>query len=163
MSKIRTRYGLEVFRRFFEVIVNQCQHAKLVWGRELYFDSTQVNANADLDSLAPRFALEAREALQEHLAALFDSESAQPENSEDQPVNARPPERQLEVTGLSQPFSLPARISEERREELAEENTARHDWIAEEGRQQRDVYGSRPPHSRLRASVPLILMQHRCA
>ena len=102
----------------------------------------RVNANADLDSLAPRFAVEAREALQEHLAALFDSESAQPENSEEQPVNALPPERQLEETCLSQPVSLPTRISEARREELAEENTARHDWIAEEGRQQRDVYGS---------------------
>jgi hypothetical protein len=142
LSKIRTRYGLEVFRRFFETIVKQCQQAKLVWGRELYFDSTQVNANADLDSLAPRFAVEAREALQEHLAALFESESAQPENSEDQPVNALPPERQLEETCVSQPVLLPTRISEARREELAEENTARHDWIAEEGRQQRDVYGS---------------------
>jgi transposase len=74
LSKIRTRYGLEVFRRFFDRIVEQCQQAKLVWGRELYFDSTQVNANADLDSLAPRCAVEAREALQEHLAALFESE-----------------------------------------------------------------------------------------
>jgi len=55
LSKIRLRYGLDVFRRFFEAIVEQCQQAKLVWGRELYFDSTQVNANADLDSLAPAF------------------------------------------------------------------------------------------------------------
>jgi transposase len=39
LSKIRLRYGLEVFRRFFEAIVEQCQNAKLVWGRELYFDS----------------------------------------------------------------------------------------------------------------------------
>src|SRR5689334_16714408 len=30
LSKIRLRYGLEVFRRFFEAIVEQCQHAKLV-------------------------------------------------------------------------------------------------------------------------------------
>ena len=40
------------------------------------------------------------------------------------------------------PVSLPTRIAEARREELTEENTARHDWIAQEGRQQRDVYGS---------------------
>jgi transposase len=39
LSKIRLRYGLEVFRRFFEAIVEQCQQAKLVWGKELYFDS----------------------------------------------------------------------------------------------------------------------------
>jgi hypothetical protein len=65
LSKIRLRYGLEVFRRFFEAIVEQCQQARLVWGKELYFDSTQVNANADLDSLAPRFAVEARETIRE--------------------------------------------------------------------------------------------------
>src|SRR5438270_7111961 len=33
----------------------------------------RVHANADLDSLTPRFAVEAREAIQEHLAALFAS------------------------------------------------------------------------------------------
>src|SRR5260370_6239992 len=53
LSKIRLRYGLEVFRRFFEAIVEQCQQARLVWGKELYFDSTQVNANAYLDYSAP--------------------------------------------------------------------------------------------------------------
>jgi len=142
LCKIRLRYGLEVFRRFFEVIVEQCQHAKLVWGRELYFDSTQVHANADLDSLAPRFAVEAREALQEHLAALFESEAVQTENSEEQSANGLPPERQLEETCSSTPVSLPTGISETRREELAEENRARHDWIGEEGRKPRDVYGS---------------------
>src|SRR2546425_8867916 len=82
LSKIRLRYGLEVFRRFFDAIVQQCQQAKLVWGKELYFDSTQVNANADLDSLAPRFAVEAREAIQEHLSTLFPPELPKPENAE---------------------------------------------------------------------------------
>ena len=43
LSKIRLRYGLEVFRRFFEAIVEQCQQAKLVWGRELYFDSSAAS------------------------------------------------------------------------------------------------------------------------
>ena len=55
LSKIRTRYGLDVFQRFFEAIVEHCQKAKLVWGKELYFDSTQVNANADLDSAFSSF------------------------------------------------------------------------------------------------------------
>src|SRR5205823_3659326 len=77
LTKIRNRYGVEVFRRFFEAIVEQCQQEKLVWGKELYIDSTQVNANADLDSLTPRFAVEAREATQAHLAALFALEDAQ--------------------------------------------------------------------------------------
>jgi transposase len=35
LTKIRTRYGIEVFRRFFDAIVEQCQQAGLVWGREL--------------------------------------------------------------------------------------------------------------------------------
>jgi hypothetical protein len=55
---------------------------KLVWGQELYVDSTQVNANADLDSLAPREAGEAREAMQAHLAALFSEENAQHKQQE---------------------------------------------------------------------------------
>jgi len=77
LTRIRERYGVEVFRRFFDAIVEQCQQEKLVWGRELYIDSTQVNANADLDSLTPRFAVEARAAMQAHLAALFAEEGRQ--------------------------------------------------------------------------------------
>ena len=42
LSKIRDRYGVTIFRRFFDRIVEQCQQAGLVWGKELYFDSTQV-------------------------------------------------------------------------------------------------------------------------
>ncbi len=71
LTRSRERYGVEVLRGFFEKVVEQCQEAGLVWGKELYFDATQVNANADLDSLTPRFAVEAREAIQAHLAALF--------------------------------------------------------------------------------------------
>jgi transposase len=90
LSRIRLRYGLEVFRRFFEAIVEQCQQANLVWGKELYFDSTQVHANADLDSLVPRFAIEAREAIQEHLAALFAEDSAALEQAEESSTDALP-------------------------------------------------------------------------
>src|SRR3954452_20173771 len=68
LTKIRERYSLEVFRRFFEEIVELCVEAGLVWGEELYFDSTKVEANAALDSLAPRWAVEA------HLDGLFDEE-----------------------------------------------------------------------------------------
>src|SRR5260221_1593040 len=61
LTRIRARYGLEVFRRFFEAIVEQCQQAGLIWGKELYFDATQVQADAALDSLTARFAVEARQ------------------------------------------------------------------------------------------------------
>ncbi len=40
LSKIRDRYGVAIFRRFFDHIVEQCQQAGLVWGKELYLDST---------------------------------------------------------------------------------------------------------------------------
>src|SRR5439155_7703247 len=50
LTRIRDRYGLAVFRRFFERIVEQCLAAGLVWGRELYVDSTKVEADAALDS-----------------------------------------------------------------------------------------------------------------
>jgi len=141
LSKIRLRYGLEVFRRFFEAIVEQCQKAKLVWGRELYFDSTQVNANADLDSLTPRFAVEAREAIQEHLTALFAPESPQQEHAKETSGDALHPASLLEDTFCPKPAPLPVALSEAQREELGADNAARHDWIAEEGRQQRDVHG----------------------
>ena len=44
--------------------------AGLVWGEELYIDATKVAANAALDSLQPRFAVEA------HLAHLFAADEA---------------------------------------------------------------------------------------
>src|SRR5438105_6409289 len=79
LTRIRERYGVDVFHRFFDAIVEQCQQEKLVWGKELYIDGTQVNANADLDSLTPCFAVEARKAIQTHLAALFSDEESQQE------------------------------------------------------------------------------------
>jgi len=35
LTRIRGRYGLTIFRRFFDAIVNQCRQAGLVWGTEL--------------------------------------------------------------------------------------------------------------------------------
>ena len=54
LSKIRDRYGIDVFLRFFEKIVDLCRQAGLVWGQELYFDGTKVRANAAIDHLQPR-------------------------------------------------------------------------------------------------------------
>jgi transposase len=39
LTRIRERYGVELFRCFFEAIVDQCQQAGLVWGKELYVDA----------------------------------------------------------------------------------------------------------------------------
>jgi transposase len=57
LTKIRERYGLEVFRRFFERIVEECFETGLVWGEELFFDATKVEANASLDSMRSRSLL----------------------------------------------------------------------------------------------------------
>jgi transposase len=59
LSKIRDRYGLVVFQRFFEGIVEWCQAAGLVWGQELCFDGTKIRANAALESMVPRWYWEA--------------------------------------------------------------------------------------------------------
>src|ERR671938_101547 len=67
LTRIRERYGLEVFRRFFAEIVERCQAAGLVWGAELYIDATKMVANAAVDSIQPRFAVAARA----HLDDLF--------------------------------------------------------------------------------------------
>jgi transposase len=40
LTSIRQRLGIAIFERCFEQIVNLCQEAGLVWGRELYFDAT---------------------------------------------------------------------------------------------------------------------------
>ena len=36
LTRIRERYGLAVFRRFFEAVVDQCDAAGLVWGQEVF-------------------------------------------------------------------------------------------------------------------------------
>src|SRR3954468_14462653 len=125
LTKIRERYGLEVFRRFFEEIVELCVEAGLVWGEELYFDSTKVQANATLDSLAPRWAVEA------HLDELFEEED--------------PPDTETSPTLAALPTSEDAT--------LRERNAAKRDWISRNGRQDRSFKsGYRPRTSDSRAS-----------
>src|SRR5215471_8991977 len=144
LTRIRERYGVEVFRRFFDAIVEQCQQEKLVWGRELYIDSTQVNANADLDSLTPRFAVQAREAIQAHLATLFvyeDTEHEQQEVAADRAETTCGGATARQVTACSVPSPLPVTRSPAEQGELAQENATRHDWIAEQGKPQREVHG----------------------
>src|SRR5215203_1497864 len=72
LTRIRERYGLRVFRRFFERIVEMCVEAGLVRGKELYFDATKVEANASLDSMRSRSLME--HGLEEHLAGIFPEE-----------------------------------------------------------------------------------------
>src|SRR3954454_3817745 len=41
LTRIRQRLGIDVFQRFFEQIVDLCEEARLVWGKELYVDATK--------------------------------------------------------------------------------------------------------------------------
>jgi len=117
LTYIRQRYGLEVFRRFFEEIVELCIEAGLVWGKELYFDSTKVKANASVDSLAPRFTVEA------HLEKLFEDEEVHETKEEGNPRSS--PSAAL--------HALPTADDQE----LRTKNAAKSDWISREGRQDR--------------------------
>ncbi len=71
LTRIHQRLGVEVFARFFEKMVDLCQEAGLVWGKELFFDATKIRANAAVASLVPRFYHEAKT----HLADLFADDS----------------------------------------------------------------------------------------
>ena len=51
LSKARKRWGLEVFQRFFERIVEQCVEAGLVDGRKIFVDSSLVDADASKNSV----------------------------------------------------------------------------------------------------------------
>ena len=123
LTKIRDRYGVTIFRQFFERIVEQCQQEGLVWGKELYLDSTQVEANADKDKMLPRFSVDA---MTEHLAALFPE--AEPRS--EAPPTDRPPHR---LSG-----DVPARTENN----TTPTHPARHNWITELGRPDRTVRGT---------------------
>jgi transposase len=115
LTRIRERYGLEVFRRFFEQIVEECFEAGLVWGKELFFDSTKVEADAAMDSLVPRWAVEA------HLGGLFEE---------------APPEDDRSIT--EEIGALPSAGDAD----LCKRNAAKKDWISRDGAQDRSFRGT---------------------
>jgi transposase len=130
LTRIRERYGLEIFRGFFEKVVEMCFEAGLVRGEELFFDSTKVKANADIDSLASRFLVET------HLSGLFEVSSI-PEGSE---------ARASLGTGLD---AFPT-LEDER---LSAANVGKSDWISRVGKQDRSFSsGARKRTSDLRVS-----------
>jgi transposase len=77
LSRIRSRLGLPVFRRFFEAIVEQSAQAGLVWGGEPILDAKKVHANASMESLKPVLRL----VVDDHLAALTATEVERPEET----------------------------------------------------------------------------------
>jgi transposase len=113
LTRIRERDGLAVVRRFFEAVVEQCVATGPVWGKAVFIDSTDVAANAAIDSLQPRFAIEA------HLAQLVEQGDGENDNDPDR---------------SSEPMSLPIALTDETHTDLANRAADRHDWIGEMGR-----------------------------
>jgi transposase len=128
LTRIRDRFGLPVFREFFERIVQLCAEAGLLWGEELYFDATKVDANASLDSIAPRFYVE------EHLDELFTGEELPNLNQEEDSVATGDVGGDSPVGDF---YELPSADDEV----LIAENTAKDDWISRNGRQRREQKG----------------------
>jgi transposase len=128
LTKIRHRLGLETFQRFFERIVELCQEAGLIWGKELLFDATKVRANADIDSLVPRFYQRAKE----HVDALFagdvpsSADAGAPPEEAPPPAgsNAASPSTADEPAAASPPGALPFAGTPEAEATLAAENQA---------------------------------------
>ena len=128
LSRIRERYGVEVFRRFFEQIVEECVEAGLVRGEELFFDATKVEADAAVGSLAPRWFVEG------YLQKLFEEDADgregdawDPRGTEGAEPNEEEPARSLPSAGD---------------EGLVRNNSARQDWISRDGAQDRSFKGT---------------------
>jgi transposase len=122
LSRIRERLGLATFDRFFERVVELCQEAELVWGKELFIDATKVRANADVDSLVPRFYQQAKQ----HLQVVFAKDGAAapvddgPATVEDPRANSMSeidlrPQRTEEEASLTQENLVTWKLLEERR------------------------------------------------
>ena len=122
LTRIRDRLGLGVFRNFFERIVAECVDAGLVWGEELFFDATKVEADASIDSTRSRSLL-LGDRFEEHLAGVF-PEDAPPANDGEQ--------SRVIAGAVVGPEG-------EQRRALAQTNALRHRWIASAGRQERAV------------------------
>ncbi len=126
LTKIRERYGVETFRRFFETVLERCREAGLLWGEELYADATKVQADAAYTSYRPRFAVEA------HLRQLSADADEAPAAPEEQATVEVPVTLAPAAPPAIEPTDAKATAA------LVAANSDRFDWIARHGRPQRD-------------------------
>ncbi len=117
LTRIHERYGLETFRSFFDRIVEMCVEAGLVWGEELFVDSTTVRVNVAKSALIPRLTV------LDHLDELF-------EEVEQEPDDATGPIGSTNGRVDTANAALPGADDEG----LAETNVAREDFISSAGR-----------------------------
>ena len=147
LTRIRERYGLLVFRRFFERIVAECVEAGLVWGEELFFDATKVEANASMQSRIPRFAAQA------HLGELFGDDEQRPETEVGDGTWGPSAERELDALPAASDRGLRAK------------NAEREDWISREGKPDRTIvrggYRRRSDYELSPTDPDASLMQHK--
>jgi transposase len=145
LTRIRERFGLEVSRRFFERIAAECVEAGLVWGEELFFDATKVEANASMESRVPRFSAEA------HLGELFDNEGAEETEAAEE---ASEPQAAADLE------ALPAASDRELRAK-----NEREDWIFKDGEPERTIvrggYRRRSDYELSPTDPDASLMQHK--
>jgi transposase len=125
LTRIRERLGVSVFHRFFTHIVDLCQQAGLVWGTELFFDGTKVRANADIDSLVPRWYVAAKAQLHAPVCGA----SGPTEVRDAEPARAMPPSPASPVAAPTLPkaaalTSLPFNGTTEAEQQLAAANAA---------------------------------------
>ncbi len=146
LTRIRERYGLFVFRRFFERIVQECVDAGLVWGEELFFDATKVEANASMESRIPRFAAQA------HLGGLFEDEGAAETEGGDETSG---PSNESELDALPAAADCGLRA----------ENAKKDDWISRDGKPDRTIvrngYRRRSDYELSPTDPDASLMQHK--
>lgn len=149
LTRIRTRLGVDIVQRFFGRVVELCQQAGLVWGKELFFGGTKVRANADSASLTPRFAQQARE----HVAELFASDGVRvpdglssvalsegaPPSSRSTACSSAPTERAA-VGATATPTPLPFTGAAALEQQLAQDNAGQGKLL-----EQRRLDPKRPP------------------
>ena len=132
-----------VFERFFEAIVERCQEANLVWGKELHFDSTQAQPMPIWISLPLVLRLRHERLFKSTMLPCLSRKQHSLKNIEES-RRERTAFRTIargELAFRNRSRHLPGSLRAQC-EELAKDNTARHDWIAQGGRQQRDAHGS---------------------
>jgi hypothetical protein len=100
-----------------------------VWGRELYCDGTKVEANADFDSLVPRFYREAKR----HLGDLFADGSPPGDDAPvpDLPAGTMHLPTEPDVAGPSPTDGRPWRLLEERRPDPHRPSDRDHERMSE--------------------------------
>jgi transposase len=137
MTRIRDRYGVHVFRQFFEAIVECCRDAGLVWGKELYADATLVEANADRDKMLPRFAVEAH--LHQLFGAAYEPPKSRASAAQDTGVDTLTTSSSIAASSPTRILEFPTDLPPKQFGELATHNQERHDWYACNGEPDRSI------------------------